>query len=219
MTLHARPMNATQKPRVGKICSIQKSMTGFRAMVFSFAAALALGACAGAPPAVHVPTKTAIEGSASFSESYRLGAGDKLRVNVYGEEDLSGEYLVGSEGDVSLPLIGEIAAGNMTLTDLQEAIGEKLRAGYIKEPRVSVEITNYRPFYIFGEVKEGGEFPYQAGMSVLNAIAMAGGYSYRANMRNVYITHKGASAELRYPANQETIVMPGDVIRISERFF
>jgi len=219
MTPHARRMNESTTPAAGNIRGARKALAGPRAAAIAFVAALALGACASAPPAMQAPIDAALEEGASFSESYRLGAGDKLRVNVYGEEDLSGEYLVGSEGGVSLPLIGEIAAGNMTLADLQEAIGDKLRAGYIKEPRVSVEITNYRPFYIFGEVKEGGEFPYQAGMSVLNAIAMAGGYSYRANMRNVYITHKGASAELRYPANQETIVMPGDVIRISERFF
>lgn len=187
--------------------------------MLSFAAVLALSGCAGGPKAMADIPSLAAEDGAGFSQSYRLGAGDKLRLTVYGEEDLSGEYLVGGEGALSLPLIGEIAAGNLTLAELQEAVAERLRAGYIKEPRVSVEIINYRPFYIFGEVKESGEFPYQAGMSVLNAIAIAGGYSYRANMRHVYITHKGASAELRYPANQETIVMPGDVIRISERFF
>lgn len=161
---------------------------------------------------------TAAKG-ADFSKIYRMGAGDKLRITVYGEDDLSGEYLVGSEGDVSLPLIGEVAAENNTLAEFQEAVAERLRAGYIKEPKVSVEVINYRPFYIHGEVKEAGEFPYQAGMSVLNAIAMAGGYTFRANTSKVYITHKGSNAELRYPAGQETIVLPGDVIRIPERFF
>ncbi len=164
----------------------------------------------------HVPT---IASGADFSLIYRLGAADKLRITVYGEEDLSREYLVGSEGNVSLPLIGEVTAENHTLSELQEAVTKRLQAGYIKEPKVSIEVINYRPFYIHGEVKEAGEFPYQSGMSVLNAIAMAGGYSYRANTRHVFITHKGSNAEIRYPAGQETIVLPGDVIRIPERFF
>ena len=157
--------------------------------------------------------------SNSFSQVYRLGAGDRLRITVYGEDDLSGEYLVGSEGDISMPLIGKVPAANLTLADLQAAVSEQLFDGYIREPRVSVEVVNYRPFYIYGEVENAGEFPYQAGISVLNAVAMAGGYTYRANVRQVFITHKGTNGELKYPTNQTTMVMPGDIIRIPQRFF
>jgi len=186
-------------------------------IAFSAMALIAFSGCsAGSSAMPHVPT---IASGADFSLIYRLGAADKLRITVYGEEDLSREYLVGSEGNVSLPLIGEVTAENHTLSELQEAVTKRLQAGYIKEPKVSIEVINYRPFYIHGEVKEAGEFPYQSGMSVLNAIAMAGGYSYRANTRHVFITHKGSNAEIRYPAGQETIVLPGDVIRIPERFF
>lgn len=178
-----------------------------------------LGGCANSLPQASVAPFPGGAQDQSFSQIYRLGAGDRLRITVYGEEDLSGEYLVGSEGAISMPLIGKVSAANLTLAELQEAVSGYLCNGYIREPRVSVEVVNYRPFYIYGEVKNAGEFPYQAGISVMNAVAMAGGYTYRANARQVFITHKGANGELKYPANQATMVMPGDIIRIPQRFF
>jgi len=185
-----------------------------------------LSACqSGAPPRAAEPllspdaATAQSTGRESFSHIYRLGAGDKVRITVFGEEDLSREYQVGSEGTVSLSLIGQVRAESLTLVEFEEAVAERLRDGFIKEPSVSVEVVNYRPFYIYGEVGEAGEYPYQAGMSVLNAVAVAGGYSYRANTRDVFITRKGLRDGVRYPASQETIVMPGDVIRVPERLF
>lgn len=196
-----------------------RAIKAFRAAQL-WAALCLLGGCANSslPPA-DMSASPIGEQSNSFSQVYRLGAGDRLRITVYGEDDLSGEYLVGSEGDISMPLIGKVPAANLTLADLQAAVSEQLFDGYIREPRVSVEVVNYRPFYIYGEVENAGEFPYQAGISVLNAVAMAGGYTYRANVRQVFITHKGTNGELKYPANQTTMVMPGDIIRIPQRFF
>lgn len=149
---------------------------------------------------------------------YRLGSGDKLRVIVFGEPDLSGEFDVSGSGKVALPLIGQVDAAGRTLSEFEAAVIGKLMEGYLNNPRVSVEVMNYRPFYIYGEVGSPGQYPYTNGMTVLNAIAVAGGYTYRANTNQIYIT-RGDGAEQAYPASQAVKVLPGDVVRVPERFF
>lgn len=149
---------------------------------------------------------------------YTLGSGDKLRVIVYGEPDLSGEFDISGSGTVALPLIGQVRAQGLTLSQFETAIENALEQGYLNEPRVSVEVLNYRPFYIYGEVGEAGQYPYSSGMTVLNAIAVAGGYTYRAANDRVYIT-RGKGNEVEYPASQAVKILPGDVIRVPERFF
>ncbi len=149
--------------------------------------------------------------------AYRLGSGDKVRVIVFGEEDLSGEFEVDGSGNVSLPLIGQVSARNRTLRSFEKAVAEQLRDGYLRDPRVSAEVLNYRPFYIIGEVEEGGEYPFVSGMHVLNAVALAGGHTYRANPNRVFITRRGQEREFSAPLDSE--VQPGDVIRVPERFF
>ena len=155
----------------------------------------------------------------AFEKSYRLGPGDRLRVIVFGEEDLSGEFEVDSVGVVSLPLIQPINTSNITLAELRTQIENQLKAGYLVEPRVSVEILNYRPFYITGEVGRPGEYPYVAGMNVLKAIAMAGGYTYRANTRRVLLTRADTNSEEEQKPTQQLLILPGDYIRVPERFF
>jgi len=150
---------------------------------------------------------------------YRLGAGDALRIAVFGEEDLGGEYVVDGSGFVSLPLIGQVRAGGYTVREFEGAVIGELSDGYLRTPRVSVEVTNYRPFYIMGEVNSPGQYPYIAGMSVLNAVALAGGYTYRANESRVFIRRNGSETEETAPADPTTRVGPGDIIRIGERFF
>ncbi|GAA0212014.1 polysaccharide export outer membrane protein [Brevundimonas nasdae] len=150
---------------------------------------------------------------------YRLGAADKVRVNVFGEEALTGEFIVGGSGKVSLPLIGEVQAAGLTIGQFQEEIAQALRQGYINEPRVSAEVLNYRPFYILGEVKKPGEYPYTNNLTVLNAVATAEGFSYRANTRVVYIKRADGVGEQAFPLTTATQVAPGDTIRIGERFF
>lgn len=149
---------------------------------------------------------------------YELGSGDRLRVIVFGEPDLSGEFDVGGSGVVALPLIGQVRANGLTLSAFEDAVEAKLQDGYLTNPRVSVEVMNYRPFYIYGEVSEPGQYPYTSGMTVLNAVAVAGGYTYRANQGKVYIT-RGEGDEVEYPASQAVRVLPGDVLRVPERFF
>lgn len=150
---------------------------------------------------------------------YRLGAADKVRVNVFGEDALTGEFIVGGSGKVSLPLIGEVQAAGLTISQFQEEIAQALRQGYINEPRVSAEVLNYRPFYILGEVKKPGEYPYTNNLTVLNAVATAEGFSYRANTKVVYIKRADGVGEQAFPLTTATQVAPGDTIRIGERFF
>lgn len=155
----------------------------------------------------------------ALAQNYRLGPGDRLRVIVFQEPDLSGEFEVDSAGMVSLPLIEAINAQGMTIREFQDAVASKLSAGYLVNPRVSAEVLNYRPFYITGEVNRPGEYPYVAGMNILKAIAMAGGYTYRANTKRIYLTRAKSGEELMVEPAPETIIMPGDFIRVPERFF
>lgn len=150
---------------------------------------------------------------------YRLGSGDRLRLIVFGEDTLSGEYTVDGSGAVSLPLIGEVRAGGLSLREFQRAVEASLREGYLNDPRVSAEVMNFRPFYIMGEVRDPGEYPFTSGLTVVNAVATAGGFSYRANTRIVFIKRAGSDREVQYPLTVNTPVQPGDTIRIGERFF
>jgi protein involved in polysaccharide export with SLBB domain len=156
----------------------------------------------------------------SQDASYKLGSGDKIKLTVYGENDLGGEYQVDGTGQVQLPLLGPVPAAGMTVHDFETAVGGKfVSEGYLKDPRVSVEVENYRPFYIIGEVKSPGQYPYVSGMNALNAVALAGGYTYRADDKDVYIRRDGTSKEQEAPADQSTKINPGDIIRVDERIF
>jgi len=156
---------------------------------------------------------------AASDDGYKLGTGDKLRVMVFGESDLGGEYVVDGAGFISLPLIGQLHAAGDSIHQFEIEITAKLKDGYLKDPRVSVEVINYRPFYIIGEITKPGEYAYVNGMSVLNAVALAGGYTTRANERQVYVRRGGSGAEQPLTADQTTKIYPGDIIRVAERFF
>lgn len=150
---------------------------------------------------------------------YRLGSGDKVRVVTFGEEALSGEFFVSGSGKIAMPLIGEIDAAGRTALEVQRAVEQALRGGFLKEPSVSVEILTYRPFYILGEVNKPGEYPYTNGLTVTNAVATAEGFTYRANTRRVFIKRADSAVEEAVPLTSTTPVAPGDTIRIAERFF
>jgi protein involved in polysaccharide export with SLBB domain len=151
---------------------------------------------------------------------YQLGAGDRVRVNVFGEEELSGEFLVSSRGTVALPLIGEVKADGLTLDAFSASVQEKLVASdMVRTPRVSTDVVAYRPFYILGEVSTPGQYPYAIGMTVTKAVATAGGFTYRANSNTVYVTREGNTREQALPVTASTWIGPGDTIRIGERTF
>jgi len=155
----------------------------------------------------------------SSTNAYRLGSGDKIHVSVFGQQDLNGDYIVDGAGFIQLPLIGQMQAAGLTVAQFQKEVTSKYADGYLVNPNVAVEVTGYRPFYIIGEVKSPGQYSYVNGMSILNAVALAGGYTDRADKSEVYIRRNGASKEVELPADETTKVNPGDIIRISERFF
>ncbi len=150
---------------------------------------------------------------------YRLGSGDRFKITVYGEPDLSGEYEVDGSGLVSLPLVGELEAVGLSLREFEEAVTTAFKDGYLVDPRVSIEMLNYRPFYILGEVRSPGKYPYVNGMTVLYGVAMAGGYTPRARHGRAEIVRAGEAEPILTKDPSITPVLPGDVIRIPERFF
>jgi len=150
---------------------------------------------------------------------YSLGAGDQIRLIVFGEENLSGEFVVDGGGSISLPLIGEIAAKDKTIRQFQRSVELALQDGYLNDPRVSAEVLNFRPYYILGEVASSGEYPFSDGLTVVNAVATAGGFTYRANKKVIFIKRAGDFNEVEYPLTSTTPVQPGDTIRISERLY
>lgn len=157
--------------------------------------------------------------TASADTSYQLDTGDRVHLTVFNEPDLSGDYDVDGSGYLRLPLIGQLRAAGLTLLQLEDSVQRKLSTGYLKNPKVSAEVVNYRPFYIIGEVNKPGEYPFASGMNVLTAVAVAGGFTYRADDSDVYIRHKGSTEEVSEPADQTTRIKPGDIIRVAERFF
>lgn len=177
-------------------------------------------ASAATKPTQPVPLTAHMPSVGPQDQNYKMGSGDKIRMIVYGENDLGGEYLIDGAGDVQLPLLGQVRASGMTIHDFEGAVGKEfVSEGYLKDPRVSVEVENYRPFYIMGEVRAPGQYPYVNGMNALNAVALAGGYTYRADDSTVYVRRNGSSKEEKDPADQTTKIKPGDIIRVDERIF
>jgi len=177
-----------------------------------------LGCSSGPLPALDVSGPSAVVAAVDTS-SYQLGAGDKLRVTTFGEPTLTGEFTVGGNGEVSLPLVGDVSAQGATVSEFRDRFVTALKDGYLLDPRVSVEVLTYRPFYVLGEVNKPGEYPYTNRLTVQNAVATAGGFTYRANTRRVFIKHQNETAEREYPLTVGTTVAPGDTVRIGERFF
>jgi protein involved in polysaccharide export with SLBB domain len=150
------------------------------------------------------------------AQEYRLGMGDKIRVTVFGEDDLSGTFTLDGQGRAALPLIGPIILKGMSLPQAEAALTAALADGYLQAPSVSIEVTNHRPFYIIGEVQKPGAYPYAGGLTVMGAVALGGGFTYRADEDDVEITRKGVEP---FEARLDAPVLPGDVVRVGQRFF
>jgi polysaccharide export outer membrane protein len=150
---------------------------------------------------------------------YRLDAGDKLRVVVYGQEGLTNSYAIGAGGTITVPLIGSVPARGRTPAELAAEIGARLRKGFIRDPSVAVEIESYRPFFILGEVAAPGQYPYVPNMSVESAVAIAGGFSPRAKRDHVTLTHTDNSGSIRMVVPLGTPMNPGDTVLVGERWF
>jgi protein involved in polysaccharide export with SLBB domain len=158
-------------------------------------------------------------GLAASPAELRLAPGDKLRVTVFGEDRLTGEYAIDNGGTLSLPLTGTIQGAGLTKTELEQAITAQLKTQYLRNPKVTVDVVSYRPFYVLGEVQKPGEYQFRSGLNVLSAIAIAGGATYRAAPSKVLIQRSGTTEEKEYPQSSTVLVMPGDVVRVPERFF
>jgi protein involved in polysaccharide export with SLBB domain len=201
-----------------------------------FVAMFALAACESDPtPIVHENTNG--DGSLSLAPTnssggrggpgiggkdpdYRLGANDRVRIIVFGQPTLTGEYTLDGNGVLAFPLIGSVAASGQSPTQLQKAIAAKLDPDYLQNPSVSAEVITRRPFYVIGEVQKPGNYPYVTDMTALQAVAMAGGYTYRARQNNLYLKRLDANGRMvRVAATPETQIQPGDTVEIKERYF
>lgn len=187
-----------------------------------FAAVAALGLLCGGCETV--PAASSYDGYrdapvAGPNGAIKLQAGDKLRITVFGEDKLSGEYDIDPSGYVSLPLAGTIKAGGRTKIDLERDLTSKFKNQYLQNPKVTVDVIAFRPFYVMGEVAHPGEFPYKTTVDVMSAIATAGGQTYRASRSTVLIRRAGREGFQEYPLSPDIPVYPGDLIRVPERYF
>lgn len=148
-----------------------------------------------------------------------LQAGDKIKVTVFGEDRLTGEYEIDPAGFVSLPLAGTVKAAGLTKPQLEQELARKFRGEYLRNPKVTVDIATFRPFYILGEVSKPGEYPFKSGLNVMSAVALAGGSTYRASRSSVLIQHAGENGFKEYSMSPSIPVLPGDLIRVPERYF
>jgi protein involved in polysaccharide export with SLBB domain len=188
-------------------------------ILFLAAAALVLAACGSTGGQSAGTREASPEALTQVATAYTLGSSDRLRITVFGHPDLSGEFEVDGSGAISLPLIGQQKAEGLSTKQLEESITTTLSNGFILNPRVSAEVINYRPFYILGEVGRPGEYPYTSGLTVQNAVAAAGGFTYRANKRLIYIKSMDSDREIAYDLTPGTVVKPGDTLRVGERIF
>lgn len=149
----------------------------------------------------------------------KLQPGEKIKVIVFGEDRLSGEYEIDPAGYVSLPLAGTVKAGGLSKPELERDLAKKFRGEYLRDPKVTVDVSAFRPFYILGEVQKPGEYPYKSGLNVMSGIALAGGSTYRASNSTVMIQHAGESGFREYPLSPTIPLLPGDLVRLPQRYF
>jgi polysaccharide export outer membrane protein len=181
--------------------------------------AMAYGQSYAMAPAATPVAYAAAPMPASHDAAYRLDAGDRLRVVVYGQDGLTNTYAIDAGGSITMPLIGPVPARGQTPAGLASEITGKLRHGYIRDPSVAVEIEAYRPFFILGEIAAPGQYPYVPNMSVESAVAIAGGFSPRAQRDRVTLTHTDHSGSMRVEVPLGTSLSPGDTVLVGERWF
>ena len=177
-----------------------------------------VSSCSG--DAILQPTSADQQTIASIAEKpYRLQPGEKVRITVFGETGLSGEYQIDPAGFISLSLAGVVKAAGLTENELQQKLVELYSKEYLRNPKITVSVSEFRPFYIIGEVEKPGAYPYTSGLNVLSAIAIAGGTTYRASRSRIFIQHPGESGLREYTSSAAIPIMPGDIIQIPRRYF
>lgn len=151
--------------------------------------------------------------------NYRLGTGDRIRILVFNEEDLSVEAVLTDAGTISYPFLGEIKIAKMTVGELAEYLTQRLKGPYLVDPKVSVSVVEYRPFYIYGEVGKPGSYPYQPGLTVQRAVAIAGGFTERASRRSITVEKEDDASHTPRYVDLATPLQPGDIVTVEESFF
>jgi polysaccharide export outer membrane protein len=189
-------------------------------LAIALLATLSVQGCGGGLGTVGAAMGTgSIDAVPPSTEAMKLQAGDKIRVTVYGEDKLSGEYEIDPSGFVSLPLAGTVQASGLTKMALEQSLAEKFKTNYLRDPKVTVDVASFRPIYVLGEVQKPGEYPYRSGLNVVSAMAVAGGATYRASNSRVMIQRSGEQALKEYALDPAIPIMPGDVLRVPERYF
>jgi polysaccharide export outer membrane protein len=186
--------------------------------------ALLATACAAPPPRpapINVASLQAVSPGAGSTDisAYRLGPGDKVKVTIFGQDKESGAFEIDGSGNMAYPLLGNVPAQGLTVPELQERLRTELDRSFIVNPRVSVEVQNYRPFYIYGEIQKAGSYPYVTGLTVRRAIAIAGGYTRRARYAPVQVTREEVRGSREYDLELDMPVLPGDTIQVMQRLF
>lgn len=157
---------------------------------------------------------------AGFDNSnYVLGPGDRIKVTVFGEPNLSGEFQLDSSGAIAMPLAGDIHVAGSDVRGLEKTITQKLSGRFLINPKVSAQVVSFRPYYVYGQVQQPGEFAFSTDLTVVNAIARAGGFTPRAKRNMVFIRRENETNEIKVPLNAELKVYPGDTVRIGARLF
>lgn len=192
-------------------------------MVAVLAMILALAGCEVISSDVELPLAPETMGLDNASPlaggNYRLGTGDRLAISVFGHPDLTGEFEVDSAGQIAFPLLGQVQAGGHTVEEVRAIITDDLDRDFIVEPRVAVEVLNYRPFFILGQVNAPGSYPYLNGLNVREAVAIAGGFTRRADQAEVVIVRESEGNDIKYRATPNAAVLPGDTIEVRRRLF
>ena len=161
----------------------------------------------------------ALAGVSAQQESYRLAPGDEVSIKVFDNEDISGEFQVDAAGNISFPLLGQVKAGGKTVEQLNTDITVALDKDYLVNPKVSVEVLNFRPIFVIGQVNSPGSYPYSSGMTVRHAVALAGGYTRRASTSSMTIIRQDPSgATINVEVFEDTQILPGDTVEIDRRF-
>ena len=184
--------------------------------------AIVLAACSAGASIQNEAQSNYAEPRRNADGPYLLCPNDRLRVKVYSDEQLNDEYQINSSGYVSIPLVGQIKASGMTTRQFERRLAARMKGqltSNAKSPEISVEIAAYAPFYIYGEVKKAGEYPFRPGLTVADAIAIAGGLTYRASEREIYLRPAGRTVEEVVTLDRPVRIFPGDNIRVAERIF
>jgi protein involved in polysaccharide export with SLBB domain len=182
------------------------------ACLLALAATLCMTGCGSSVPGGAPPVPLA-------GQPVPLGPGDRIHVTVYGQDLMTNDYMVDRDGSIALPLAGRIMVGGMVTADAEASIRKALAKGIVVKPDVTVDVIQYRPIYVIGEVNKPGAYDYTSNIVMINAVALAGGFTYRASKEGVTVLRGAEASEQRYHATQTTALQPGDVVVVPERFF